>query len=191
MVRLFVARLDLNQLLGFGRGCGRALAARAAELHRLGLRQRRACLGRIGFDHLQAGGGQQFLRIDARRLVTRRLDAGRFGTGRLGHARRLFAGRFVVRCFDAYRFFGPGRGRRLMMPLGVRFVCHLGFALLLQPVLLELLRVDRLVGTLRVLGTALTALALRALAAIRTIAPVTATPTTAAAPAALLLFAFL
>jgi hypothetical protein len=77
------------------------------------------------------------------------------------------------------------------MRLGVRFVRHLGFALLLQPVLFELLRVDRLVGTLRVLGTALAAFALRAVAAIRTTAPVAAAASaTAAAPAALLLLAF-
>ena len=61
---------------------------------------------------------------------------------------------------------------------------HFGFALLLQPVFLELLRIYGLVGTLRVLRPAL--------AALRTIAPFAATAASAApaASAPALLFAF-
>jgi hypothetical protein len=85
----------------------------------------------------------------------------------------------------------------------LRFVLvpHLGFTLLLQAVLFELLRVHRLVGALHVrllaallLRAALAAFALRPLATVRAIATVSATasaaPAAIAAPATML-FAFL
>jgi hypothetical protein len=79
-----------------------------------------------------------------------------------------------------------------MMRRRFRLLHHFGFALLLQAVLLELLCIDRLLGSLLVLRRPLFA-AIGTIAPIRTITPVATAPAAASAttPTTPMLFAFL
>ena len=202
-----MARFDLNQLVGRRRS-DRLLAPGPAERDWLGFGQRLPGLGRIRFDHLQAGAGQDFLRVRAWRFLARCLVAGHFLAGRFNPrrfvGRRLLARGFRPGSFSVDRLLGARRGRRLGLP-GRRVVLlrHLGFALLLQAMLFQLLRIDRLVRALHV-GIVTTGLlrarlflarlAFRAaLAAIRTITSTAATAATAATAttSAAMLFTFL
>lgn len=93
---------------------------------------------------------------------------------------------------DGFFHAGGGRGRSFMVNRRVCFVSHLRFALLLEAVFLQLLRVHGLVRALHVLLLLRTALAAFA---VRTIAPVAATTApsaaTAIAASTTVLFAFL
>lgn len=155
-------RFDLNELR-FSRGSrSRFFATRPAQPHRFRLRQRLLCFRGIGLHHLQSG----------------------FGTC-LFHAWFFNARFFNALLFNAGRRSGLGHG--VVVRLRLRLV-RLRLALHLQPVFLQLLRVEGLLRALRlrrVLGPAFSAIG-----AIATISAATAT-TTSIAPSAARLFAFL
>ena len=103
--------------------------------------------------------------------------AGRFGAWRCFDNRRFIPGRFDPRCFFADRFFHPRCGRRLrrrLVALLALRCLHIRFALLLQAVLFQLLRVDGLLRRRKIRPLLL-------LAAIRTVAAIAAAPAASAA----------
>lgn len=122
----------------------------------------------VGLDHLQAGAGKDLFRVHAWRFSPVSFDVWSFDAWSFD-AWSFDAWNFDVRRFLADGFFHPGsrRGRRLMMDCRFRLQRHGGLALLLQAMLFQLLRVHRLIRTLR-MRLLRTAFALRPLAAVRT-----------------------
>ena len=115
--------------------------------------------------------------------------AGRFGAWCCFDNRRFIPGRFDPRCFFADRFFHPRCGRRLrrrLVALLALRCLHIRFALLLQAVLFQLLRVDGLLRRRKIRPLLLLA-AIRTVAAIAAAAPAASTAV-AAAPALLVAF---
>ena len=144
---------------------------------RFGLGQRLPRFRRIGFNHLQSRAREQFLRIDARRF-----DSGRRSDARFFDLDGFRSNRLSNRGRRGRVGLGFPWRRGLVVRLRFRLV-HFGFALLLQPVFLELLRIHGLIRA-RLFRTRLIR---PAFSTLWTIAAISPAATAAAAPTAMLI----